>query len=168
MDRLSELRGPVEDAHRATRSVIEGTGCQLGASLLALALGRLGKPAEYVVGHYVQPGEVEMGANEHAWVEVDGVILDPTRDQFGENPLIESYDRRYVERERKPAGAMADQVYLQLALQWRIPARQDSILKVVQQYGLDVDQLELRSANTYTMRVVGRSDASAGQPEEHE
>jgi hypothetical protein len=166
MDRFSDLSTLVEDARRDTRSVIEDTGCQLGASLLALALARLGEPAEYVVSHYLRPGETETGSNEHAWVEVEGVLLDPTRDQFGESHLSASYDGRYVPRERTPASAMEEQVYMQLGLQWRVPARQGSIRKLIQRYGMDIEHLEACSATRYTMGIVGRSDTLLGRSEE--
>jgi hypothetical protein len=50
--RFIELLPVVERAHTATRLVIQGTGCQLGSSLLTLDLDRQGIEVEYVRGHY--------------------------------------------------------------------------------------------------------------------
>ena len=74
---FADVLPPLERAHASTRLVIPKRGCQLAASLLALELGRAGLPAEYVCGRYSANPE-----QEHWWVVVDSVLLDPSRDQF--------------------------------------------------------------------------------------
>lgn len=151
---FDDLQPSAERARVAARTVIAGTSCELASSLLALDLSQQGQTAEFVRGHYIQPGHCVSGANEHAWVKVGGLLIDPTRDQFGEEPDSVSFRGRYVQRQTKPASE--DLVYKQLALQWRIPARQPSIRRVAEEYGLDAGELDLYATLTYTMSPVAR------------
>jgi hypothetical protein len=123
--------------------VIPTTGCQLGASLLTLDLGRQGKPAEYVRGHYLEGDAPESGRNEHWWVEVESVLLDPTRDQFPRgDPFSETYTGRYTPKDRKPTTAMEREVYIMLRLQWRVRSNKAAVRLVIDQYELDLAQLD--------------------------
>ena len=81
--------------------MIQGTGCQLGASLLTLDLDRQGVQAEYVRGYYSGSPE-----QEHWWVEAEGLLLDPTRDQFSEDPFAEHCAGNYERVDAKPASKM--------------------------------------------------------------
>jgi hypothetical protein len=129
-------------AHDATRPVIRTTGCRLAAALLTLDLGRAGEPAEYVHGHYLQPDKTEHGGVEHWWVEVGAVLLDPTRDQFGENPFCETYEGRYVSTDRMPASGMKSEIYSLLRPHWGYKKTEDAIRGVVEQYRLDLSELD--------------------------
>lgn len=143
MSSFTDLLPAIERAHIATRLVIADKGCQLGASLLALDLGRAGEFAEYVHGHYLQAEETESRGVEHWWVEVDGVLLDPTRDQFpGEDALSESYAGRYVPQDREPASSMENEVYRQLQFSWERPKSKKVVERVVAEYHLDLVKLE--------------------------
>lgn len=148
------MQHSAERARVAARTIIDGTSCELASPLLALDLSQQGQAAEFIRGHYIQPGDRENGANEHAWVQVGEVLIDPTRDQFGEDPQSLSFRGHYVQREKKPASE--ELVYRQLALQWRIPPRQASIARVAAQYGLDAEELDLYAARTFTMSPVAR------------
>ncbi len=143
---FEEMEPYAERARLAARTVIADTSCGLASALLALQLSRLGQPAEFVRGHYLQPGEDETDRNGHVWVEVGEMLLDPTRDQFNEDPHSKTYTGRYVTKERRPASE--DLVYGHLALQWQVrrPAVQNRIRAVCKQYGLDAEQLEDRAA----------------------
>jgi hypothetical protein len=80
---FEELLPRVERAHTAVRRVIARSGCELASALLVGELQAVGWPAAFVLGHYLAP---DAPAGErgplHVWVELDGVLLDPTRDQF--------------------------------------------------------------------------------------
>jgi hypothetical protein len=135
---FEELLPNIKRAHDAARLVIPKTGCQLASALLTLDLGRSGCPADYVTGRYSgNPGQ------DHWWVEVSGLLLDPTRDQFGEDPFSEDYQGKYVRSETpaKPANQMATEAARNLQLQWNAKARQ-AITQVAQDYGLDMEQIE--------------------------
>lgn len=123
--------------------MIPDRGRQLGASLLALDLGRAGDQSKYVRGHYLRGDDLENDRNEHSWVEVgSNVLLDPTRDQFdGEDPFSDSWAGRYVRRESTPAASIESQVYAFLLIRWRVPALKSAVRLVVDEYGLDVDEL---------------------------
>ena len=158
MESFNGMCSYVERSRLAARTVIDETSCELASSLLALELSRVGQPAEFVRGHYLQPGETETARNGHAWVEVGEVRLDPTRDQFHEDPRSKTHRGRYVSTERRAASE--DLVYAHLALQWRVrlPAVQDRICAVCEQYGLDADQLEDRAAKIFLTAPVGRNE----------
>lgn len=132
-----DLLPAVERAHAATRLVIEGTGCQLGSSLLALDLGRDGVEAEYVRGYYsASPGQ------EHWWVEADGLLLDPTCDQFSENPFAERHAGTYSRADAKPASEMEHEATMHLRFNWSYNRRaRDAIKQVAAQYGLDLEKI---------------------------
>lgn len=135
--RFIDLLPAVERTHAATRLVIQGTGCQLGASLLTLDLGRQGVDAEYVRGYYSALPE-----QEHWWVEADGLLLDPTRDQFSEDPFAEHYAGVYTRADAKPASKMQYEATMHLRLHWSSNRRvRDAIQQVAAQYGLDLPQI---------------------------
>jgi len=119
-------------------SLYPATGCKLGASLLALELGRSGAPAEYVTGFYsAAPGE------EHRWVEVDGLLLDPTRDQFHRDPFAERYEGQYERTDAKAASEMEDEATLHLRFHWSANRRaQDAIREAATRYRLDLVPIE--------------------------
>ena len=132
-----QLLPAVERAHAATRLVIQGTGCQLGASLLTLDLDRQGVQAEYVRGYYSGSPE-----QEHWWVEAEGLLLDPTRDQFSEDPFAEHYAGEYERVDAKPASKMEYEATMHLRLHWSSNRRvRDAITQVAAQYGLDLAQI---------------------------
>ncbi len=135
--RFIDLLPAVARAHAATRLVIQGTGCQLGAALLTLDLYRQGVQAEYVRGRYSASPE-----QEHWWVEAEDLLLDPTRDQFSEDPLAEDYVGAYKRVEAKPASKMEYEATMHLRLQWLTNCRvRDSIAQVAAQYRLDLAQI---------------------------
>jgi hypothetical protein len=113
MDGFGSYLPALERAHAATRRVIPNTGCQLASSLLASELWRRGKTADYVQGRYsANPDQ------HHWWVEVDGLVLDPTRDQFGEDPFVESYAGSYTGEGRKTGSDIENEAYTLLRLSW--------------------------------------------------
>ena len=129
----------LERAHASARLVIPNTGCQLAASLLALELDRAGLPAEYVCGHYSAAPE-----QKHWWVQVNSVLLDPSRDQFDdEDPLSESYGGEYSRSCSKPASEMEHEATMHLQLHWSFNRRARPAIKaVVTLYGLDLAKVE--------------------------
>lgn len=132
-----ELLPAVERAHAATRLVIPRTGCQLGASLLTLDLDRHGVRAEYVKGRYSA-----LPQQEHWWAEVDDLLLDPTRDQFSEDPFAEHYAGEYERRSAKPVGEIEHEATMLLRLQWSTNRRvRDGITQVAAQYQLDLARI---------------------------
>src|SRR5271156_1390917 len=82
---FDELLPVVERVQAAVRRVIPNTGCELASALLARELREAGLPASFVRGHYVAPGDAIGDHNLHAWAQLDGLVLDPTRDQFSES-----------------------------------------------------------------------------------
>lgn len=135
--RFVYLLPALERAHAATRQVIAKRGCQLGASLLTLDLDRESVRAEYVAGRYSALPE-----QEHWWVEAAGVLLDPTRDQFSEDPFVEHYAGEYRRAGAKPASQMLAEATMLLRLQWSNNRRvRDAIAQVAAQYQLDLVQI---------------------------
>jgi hypothetical protein len=117
--------------------VIQGTGCQLGASLLTLDLDRQGLQAEYVRGSYSRSP-----SQEHWWVEAESLLLDPTRDQFSEDPFAEHYAGAYERVDAKPASKMEYEATMHLRLHWSSnPRARDAIKQVAAQYRLDLPQI---------------------------
>jgi hypothetical protein len=139
MPTFLELMPPLVRAHENTRRVIPSKGCQLAASLLTLELGRAGLPAEYVCGFYSANPE-----QEHWWVEVRSVLLDPTRDQFDdENPFSETYQGHYERVSCRPAAAMHDEVIGHLRLHWSFGrSTRPAIEDIVALYGLDLEAVQ--------------------------
>jgi hypothetical protein len=79
---------------------------------------------------------------EHWWVEVEGLLLDPTRDQFSEDPFAEHYAGAYERVEAKPASKMEYEATMILRLQWSTNHRvRDAIAQVAAQYRLDLAQI---------------------------
>jgi hypothetical protein len=68
----------------AVRAVIARTGCELAAALLTQQLRREGFSAGLVRRRYLAPEEERDMKNLHGWVELEGLLLDPTRDQYGQ------------------------------------------------------------------------------------
>ncbi len=135
--RFIDLLPAVEHAHAAARLVIEGTGCQLASSLLTLDLDRQGTRAEYVRGYYSGSPQ-----QEHWWVEAEGLLLDPTRDQFSEDPFAEHYAGEYERIDAKPASKMEYEATMHLRLHWSSNRRvRDAIEQVAGQYGLDLEEI---------------------------
>jgi hypothetical protein len=135
--RFIDLLPAVERAHTATRLVIQGTGCQLGASLLTLDLGRQGLQAEYVRGSYSR-----LPSQEHWWVETEGLLLDPTRDQFSEDPFAEHYAGAYERVDAKPASKMEYEATMHLRLHWSSNrCARNAIEQVATQYRLNLPQI---------------------------
>jgi hypothetical protein len=157
MPTSADFADNVERARLAARSVITGTSCELASSLLALELSRLGWPTQFVRGHYLKPDEDATVRNGHAWVEVGAVLLDPTRDQFGESVFAEESLGRYMADERRPGSE--DLAYAHLALQWRVrlPKIREQIRRVCDEYRLDAPQLEDRAERILLSAPVGRS-----------
>lgn len=138
MSFFADFLPALERAHRATRLIIPTTGCQLGASLLALEMGRGGDSAAYIMGRYSQAPE-----RDHWWVELGALLLDPTRDQFGEDPFDECYKGRYVRGDGKLASHMEYEATMHLRLQWSFNRHaRDAIKYVAAQYGLDQCEVE--------------------------
>lgn len=140
MASFAELLPHVERAHHAVRQVIPCTGCELAAALLTLELRGLGEPAEFVRGHYRRPEEPEDKHNLHAWVEVADVLLDPTRDQFGEDPFSEAHQRPYLNDAGPPPKDLEAHAYTLLEMQWSF--KEAAIRDLVEQYRLDITRLE--------------------------
>jgi hypothetical protein len=97
--------------------VIPRSGCELAAALLTRQLRREGLSAEFVRGHSLAPGEERDAKNLHAWVEADGLLLDPTRDQFGEDPLSETHEREYIKGDGDPPADLDGHIYGMLQMQ---------------------------------------------------
>ena len=135
--RFIELLPAVERSHATTRQIIAVRGCQLCASLLTLDLDRAGVQAEYVTGRYSALPE-----QEHWWVEAADVLLDPTRDQFSEDPFAEHYTGEYRRAGAKPASQMVAEATMLLRLQWLTNRRvRGAIAEVAAQYQLDLAQI---------------------------
>jgi len=105
--------------------------------LLTLDLDRQGVQAEYVRGYYSGSPE-----QEHWWVDVEGLLLDPTRDQFSEDPFAEHYAGAYERLDAKPASKMEHEATLLLRLHWSSNRRaRDAIAQVAARYGLDLEEI---------------------------
>lgn len=142
MSTFADYLPALRRAHDATRLLIRTTGCRLAAALLTLDLGREGKSAEYIHGRYLKADGSEQGGTEHWWVEVGGVLLDPTRDQFGEDPFCETYAGRYVSTDRMPATGMESEIYSLLRPHWGYQKTEEAIRGLVGQYRLDLSELD--------------------------
>lgn len=62
--------------------------CEEAAGDLAMALHALGHDAGVVWGEYSHPCPQGYPTTGHCWVEVGGMIADPTRAQFDGGPLV--------------------------------------------------------------------------------
>ena len=91
---VADFTGDLEQAREFARRIYPYSGCVLASQLLAWRLDSRGVGAEVVEGHYLQPGQRPCHVSAHWWVQVDGLVLDPTRDQYGEDPLTEACDCR--------------------------------------------------------------------------
>lgn len=69
--------------------------CAIASTTLTRILKRCGLPATFVLGRFYTPAGQH---SSHAWVEVDGVIVDVTATQFGKLPAVlftKACDPRY-------------------------------------------------------------------------
>jgi hypothetical protein len=124
-------------AHEATRRLIETTGCQLGASLLAVDLARREQDVAYVRGRYSAAPQ-----QDHWWVETSRLLLDPTRDQFAEDPFTEGYRGTYVAVDRKVGPSLVDELYMHLRFRWSYDRpRRDTVIAIALEYGLDAGRV---------------------------
>ena len=81
---------------------------------------------------------------EHWWVSAVGVLLDPTRDEFSENPFAEHYAGEYTRVDAKPGGEMEHEATCHLRVNWAYNRRaRDAIEQVVAQYSLDLAEVTL-------------------------
>jgi Transglutaminase-like superfamily len=135
---FEELRPRVERAHAAVRRVIPRSGCELASALLVGELREAGLPATFVRGHYLAPDSDRNPL--HAWVELDGLLLDPTRNQFSGDPFVETYPGTYV---RDGGNTPADlEQYIYDLLGHQLPCKRGQVLSLVADYHLDPVRLE--------------------------
>lgn len=125
----------MERVQVAVRRVIPNTGCELASALLARELREAGSQAAFVRGHYVAPGDAIGDHNLHAWVQLDGLVLDPTRDQFSEEPFTETYRGEYVADLDSPLPDLDAHIYTLLNLQ--LAYQREVVLALIADYGLD-------------------------------
>jgi hypothetical protein len=145
---FEELLPRVKRVHAAVRRVIARAGCELASALLVCELQAAGWPAVFVLGHYLAP---DAPAGErgplHAWVELDGVLLDPTRDQFSESPFTETYLGEYVRDGGDPRTGLEQLIHEQLNRQ--LPHKRDGVLALAAEYQLDVIDIEKADGGLY-------------------
>ncbi len=137
MPSFEELLPEVERVHAAVRGIV-CSGCELASALLARELQSLGLPAVFVLGHYLGPA----GKHDrlHAWVALDSVLLDPTRDQFSESPFTETYLGGYVRDGGDPRTSLKQLIHEQLNRQ--LSYRRDGVLALAAEYHLDLLDIE--------------------------
>jgi hypothetical protein len=85
---FADVRGDVATVHSQMADFCGGSvgADELACQLLGLCLSGRGFSPSIQRGAY----ETEHGVPlDHCWLEVDGHILDPTRDAFGADPLAE-------------------------------------------------------------------------------
>jgi len=127
-----EVRDDVATVHGQILALCgdsKGT-CELACHLLGLCLSNRGYEPLLKVGAYETPS---YGLHDHCWLEVDEFILDPTRDQFGADPLSET-DGLYCDVEETQAPN-ADAATRLLTTFGRYGAR-DSAVHLAGEYGL--------------------------------
>jgi hypothetical protein len=135
---FEDLRPLVERVHAAVRRVIPRSGCELASALLVRELRRAGLQATFVLGHYLAPDVTRNPL--HAWVELDGLLIDPTRDQFSGNPFVDTYPGRYVRDGGDQPSDPEQLIYEQLGRQ--LPYKQEAVLALVADYQLDPGRLD--------------------------
>jgi hypothetical protein len=160
---FEELLPQVERAQAAVRRVIARSGCELASALLVRELQTAGLPAVFVLGHYLGPA----GKHDrlHAWVELEGVLLDPTRDQFSESPFTETHLGEYVRDGGEPRKTLDQTIYEQLHHQ--LPDKRDGVLALAAEYQLDlleIEEADDRLPGVYT-ETLGRSAQAELHPE---
>lgn len=138
MPSFEELLPRVERVHAAVRRVIACSGCELASALLVRELQAAGLPAVFVLGHYLAP----VGKHDrlHAWVELDSVLLDPTRDQFSESPFTETYLGEYVRDGGDPRTGLKRLIHEQLKRQ--LSHKPDGVMALAAEYQLDLLEIE--------------------------
>lgn len=142
---FEELLPWVERVHAAVRPVIASSGCELASALLVRELQAAGLPAVFVLGHYLAPAG--MHDRLHAWVELDGVLLDPTRDQFSESPFTETYLGEYVPDGGDPRTGLEQLICEQLSRQ--LPYKRDGVLALATEFQLDLVEIEEADGGLY-------------------
>lgn len=128
-------------AHCATKRLrCGGGGCYVGASLLAVDLARSHVDAVYVTGCYAPLCDEP---KIHAWVEVNRLVLDPTRDQFsGEDAFSEAFEGTYQCKRPRTGDLLVPAAYGALGDQYGgCEERKAKIENVAEQYGLDPAKL---------------------------
>ncbi|HEV2944004.1 MAG TPA: hypothetical protein VGX26_02680 [Solirubrobacteraceae bacterium] len=71
-------------------------------------------------------------------------MLDPTRDQYGEDPFSETHQREYIRDASDPPVDLDGHIYGMLNMQ--LPWKESAVRALVEQYDLDISQLEVASA----------------------
>lgn len=130
--------------------------------MLTLDLDRQEVQTEYVRGYYSGSPE-----QEHWWVEAEGLLLDPTRDQFSEDPFAEHYAGAYKRVDTKPGSKMEDEATMQLQMPWSYNRRvRDAIAQVAVQYRLDLARIMEPLGLLVPVRATsdGGPDRAAAQP----
>ena len=142
---FDELLPQVERVHAAVRRVIARSGCELASALLVRELQAAGLPAVFVLGHYLGPA----GKHDclHAWVELDGVLLDPTRDQFLESPFTETYLGEYIRDGGDPRTGLEQLIHEQLNRQ--LSYKREGVLALAAEYQLDLLEIEEADGGLY-------------------
>lgn len=145
MPSFEDLLPEVERVHAAVRGVISRSGCELASALLVRELQAAGLPAVFVLGHYLGPA----GKHDrlHAWVELDGILLDPTRDQFSESPFTETYLGEYVCDGGAPRTGLEQLIHEQLNRQ--LPYKRDGVMALAAEYQLDLIDIEEADGGLY-------------------
>lgn len=131
----------VERVHAAVRRVIPRSGCELASALLARELRDDGFPGVFVLGHYFASSATSAERGPlHAWVELDHLVLDPTRDQFQQDPFVETCQGEYVRDGGDPPADLEAHIYEQLKRQ--LPWKREAVFALAAEYGLDPLLLE--------------------------
>jgi hypothetical protein len=93
-------------------------------------------PGTFVLGHYLASGVASADRGQlHAWVELDDLVLDPTRDQFAHDPFIETYQGEYVRDGGDPPADLEAYIYTLLSIQ--LPYKHEAIVTLAAEYKLD-------------------------------
>ena len=84
---LQNLATEVRSGILTTTPSVAGR-CEGAAGDIGEALWRLGHDAELVWGEYAHPCPQGYPTTGHCWVVVGGMIVDPTRGQFDDGPMV--------------------------------------------------------------------------------
>jgi hypothetical protein len=142
---FKDLLPRVESVHFAVRRVISRSGCELASALLVCELRDAGFRATFVRGHYLAPNTDRNPL--HAWVEIDDLLLDATRDQYLGEPFTESYPGTYVRDGGRPPADLKQLIYDQLQRQF--PFKREEVLALITTYQLDPQRLEDDAARSH-------------------
>ena len=83
---LEKLAAHVRDGMLADGTPLAGR-CEEASGILAAALAEAGHDALLVWGEYAHP-DGSHPTTGHCWVQNAGLILDPTRSQFDDGPIV--------------------------------------------------------------------------------